>query len=379
MTSDRNSDNLNTADAPEETDSLEALERALTRHTEKIRRRAREKRRMRTFNRLLILVVIAVVALGAVFVRTYIKWDRALDLTEPYTVSSLSGREENTATGSEAGLSPSLASDLVVSAGTKSCEGITLSSTAERGLLFNIERQEAVFAQGIYEQAYPASITKIMTAILALEYGNMDETVVMEDSDFSLEEGSQLSGLAVGDQVTMEQLLNVLLVYSANDAAMAIARQVAGSVGDFVHLMNDKASELGMTGTHFVNPSGLHNDNHYTTAYDVYLMLNYACSLDNFTAITQQYMYELNFTHADGSEGYLKLDSTDNYLTGTHEAPENVYLLGGKTGTTDEAGSCLALVAQNQYGVPYIAVILKAENHATLYADMDQLLKQMNA
>ena len=218
-----------------------------------------------------------------------------------------------------------------------------------------------------------------MTALLAMEYNQPDTQVTITEKDLALEDGSQMSGLAVGDTVTMDQLFHALLIYSANDAAMAIARQVGGSVENFVQMMNDKAASLAMTGTHFANPHGLHNENHYTTAYDVYLMLYAAYQHTEFQNTMSMSSYTLNMTHADGTAGTIYLSSTDKYLTGEKNAPENVTVLGGKTGTTDEAGSCLALVSQNAYGEPFISVILHASTKVELYEDMNTLLSNINS
>lgn len=111
---------------------------------------------------------------------------------------------------------------------------------------------------------------------------------------------------------------------------MAIARQVGGSVENFVQMMNDKAASLAMTGTHFANPHGLHDENHYTTAYDVYLMLYAAYQHTEFQNTMSMSSYTLNMTHADGMAGTIYLSSTDKYLTGEKNAPENVTVLGGK-------------------------------------------------
>ena len=138
-------------------------------------------------------------------------------------------------------------------------------------------------------------------------------------------------------------------------------------------MMNDKAASLAMTGTHFANPHGLHDENHYTTAYDVYLMLYAAYQHTEFQNTMSMSSYTLNMTHADGTAG------TDKYLTGEKNAPENVTVLGGKTGTTDEAGSCLALVSQNAYGEPFISVILHASTKVELYEDMNTLLSNINS
>ena len=225
---------------------------------------------------------------------------------------------------------------------------------------------------------YPASFTKIMTGILAVKYGNMDEVVTLTAAELNLEEGSTEVGFQPGDQVTMEELLHVLLIYSGNDAAMAIARQVGGTVDQFVEMMNQEAAALGATGTHFVNPSGLHDENHYTTVYDIYLMLNEALSYPKFAEVMQLSSYNLTFTR-NGEEQTIHMDSTDQYMTHQVSAPKNVTVLGGKTGTTGDAGSCLALVSQNAYGEPFISIVLHAPTKTVLYENMNQFLSQINS
>ncbi len=248
----------------------------------------------------------------------------------------------------------------------------------EHAALFSLEEGKVLFASGMYERIYPASITKIMTAIIALKYGNMNDTVTVNWQDLELEAGSQVVGLRIGDTVSMIDLMHGLLVHSGNDAAMAIARHVGGSVDNFVGLMNAEAKAIGATGTHFVNPSGLHDDDHYTTVYDIYLMLNEALSYTVFSDAMQISVYDLMLHDQNGEEKHITLDSTDHYLTGEEKAPKNVSVLGGKTGTTIEAGSCLSLVAQNAFGQPYIAIVTGAVDKAALYEDMGNLLSQIN-
>ena len=335
------------------------------------------RKNIHILNRVLIGTVICIVVLFAIFVILLIKQDREMDLSQSYSPQAA----ENSGKGSEFSLqkAPAFASGLCVSEGAVVLPDVMLQGNTEKGLLFNLDTGEALFAQGIYDQAYPASITKIMTAILAVKYGTMEDQVVMAEGDFALEEGSQVSGMAAGDIVTMDQLFHALVVYSANDAAMAIARQIGGTVDHFVEMMNEEALALGMTGTHFINPHGLHDGSHYTTAYDVYLMLNEAFRYSAFTDAIQMNMYHLKVTRGDGSQVSFRLDSTAKYLTGEKTAPKNVNLLGGKTGTTSEAGACLAIIAQNAYGVPYMAVILNADNRSILYEDMNKLLMQINS
>ena len=129
----------------------------------------------------------------------------------------------------------------------------------------------------------------------------------------------------------MEELLHVLLIYSGNDAAMAIARQVGGTVDQFVEMMNQEAAALGATGTHFVNPSGLHDENHYTTVYDIYLMLNEALSYPKFAEVMQLSSYNLTFTR-NGEEQTIHMDSTDQYMTHQGFRAEECYGSGRENG-----------------------------------------------
>ena len=248
----------------------------------------------------------------------------------------------------------------------------------QSGVLLNLSDKKVLYAKGAYNKVYPASITKIMTAMLALKYGNMDDTVTISQENVTLESGSQVAGFMEGDQVTMDQLLHCLLVYSANDAASAIAEHVGGSTDKFVEMMNSFAAELGCTGTHFTNPHGLQDENHYTTPYDIYLMLKEALNYPEFTDITQMSSYTVTYKHSDGSDASTTLNATDHYLTGEATTPKDVTILGGKTGTTDKAGNCLALLSQNAYGKPFISIVMVASSKDVLYQEMTSLLQNIN-
>ena len=295
-------------------------------------------------------------------------------LKEAYVASErIPALEEETAATR---FSDAFASDLCVVTDEASYDPDFVTSQA--AALFDMDDREVLYSKDVFERMYPASITKIMTALLAIEYGNMEDVVTIQAEDVNLEEGSVLSGMQAGDQVTMDQLFYTLVVYSANDAGMAIARHIGGTVEEFVNLMNQEAQNLGMTGTHFVNPHGLHDDNHYTTVYDIYLMLNRAFSEQKYTEAMSMESYTLTVTAADGTQRTRYLTATDQYLTGAQTAPENVTVLGGKTGTTSKAGSCLALVSQNAYGEPFISIVVNAANKTDLYNDMNTLLSQIN-
>lgn len=262
-------------------------------------------------------------------------------------------------------------------------EDVPMESAAleegQSGLLLDLDNKEVLYAKGAFTRVYPASITKIMTGMLALRYGNMDDVVTITAENLNLEEGSQVCGFIEGDQLTMSQLLHCLLIYSGNDAAAAIAEHIGGSTENFVDLMNSYAAELGCTGTHFTNPHGLQDENHYTTPYDIYLMLKEALKYPDFTAITQMSSYTVEYTRSDGTMIATNLLATDHYLTGEATPPKNVTVLGGKTGTTSIAGNCLALLSQDAYGKPYVSIVMGAGTKEILYYQMNSLLSRVNA
>lgn len=324
----------------------------------------------------IILVIILIFCSAAGCTALYLlHHSRELDVSFAYNVDDeLYGTH-----GAEAQMrkAPSFASNLCVSSQNVGLEGVSLSKSA-MGALFDLDNDETLFAQGIHERAYPASITKIMTGILAVKYGNMEDMITISENCLNLEEGSTEVGFQSGDQVTLDDLFHALLIYSGNDAAMAIAEHIGGSIDSFVSMMNEEALAIGATNTHFVNPTGLHNENHYTSVYDIYLMLREAMNYPHFMEVMQLSSY--NITCNRGEEKIVtRLDSTDQYLTRQVTAPKDVTVLGGKTGTTSDAGSCLALLSQNAYGEPFISIVLHASTKTALYDSMNQLLSKINS
>ena len=269
------------------------------------------------------------------------------------------------------------ASGLCVGENDQSLEGLDLAGNA-LGALYDVSNRKLLFARGMHEKIYPASITKLMTALLAYENGNMDDMLTINWEDLELESGSQVIGLKIGDQVRLGDLVTAMLVHSGNDAAQAIARHIGGSQPAFVVMMNKRARQLGATGTHFMNPSGLHDEEHYTTVYDIYLMLNAIAKYESFINTSQIRVYQLNYTNAAGEAMNVTLDSTDRYVTGQVQPPKNVTILGGKTGTTSAAGNCLALLSQNAYGELFISIIVRAPDKDTLYSSMNAFLDHIH-
>lgn len=342
-------------------------------NTGKKRMSARRRRRRR--NRILLTILICILFVGCcVLAFLQLKKGHDLDLSHSYLETSMEKEDISPAYLLKA---TPFANDLCVSAGDVAHQEISLNGN-EKGALFDVDDKKVIFGDAMYEKVYPASITKIMTAILAVKLGNMDDVVTITEEDVTLEEGSQMVGLQAGDTVTMDELFHGLLVYSGNDCAMAIARHIGGTVEQFVNMMNEEARSLGATGTNFISPHGLHDENHYTTVYDIYLMLNEAISYPYFVETMQLGNYVITY-HRGEQDITARLDATDHYLTGQESAPNGVTVLGGKTGTTSAAGSCLAILSQNRYGEPYISIVMKAVNKISLYSDMNMLLGQINS
>lgn len=214
-----------------------------------------------------------------------------------------------------------------------------------------------------------------MTAYLAFKYGNMDDIVTVSDSVSSFASDEVVCNLQPGDTVTLYDLLCGLLLRSGNDCGVAIAEHISGSVEAFAELMNSEAKALGATGSHFVNPHGLHNENHYTTAYDLYLIFNACIQDQRFMDIISMDSYTMNLTGADGTTRTFDVVPTNYYSSGKINAPEGIRVFGGKTGTTDETGCCVILYSEDLEKNPYISIIMGAEDKSFLYQEMNRLLE----
>ncbi len=240
--------------------------------------------------------------------------------------------------------------------------------------LFDLNENETLYSKSSLEKMYPASLTKIMTAIVALKYGSPDMILTASSNVIQKDPTSQTMNLNIGDQLTLDQALHVLLMYSANDVAIMIAEGIAGNVDDFVKIMNDEARLIGATNTQFANPHGLSDDNHYTTAYDMYLIANAASRYELFNEIIHTQTYHTVYYNSAGNEQNLDIKNTNQYISGSASAPAGITIIGGKTGTTNAAGNCLVLFSRDVRSKPYISVVMKAKNREDLYATMNSLL-----
>ncbi len=228
---------------------------------------------------------------------------------------------------------------------------------SEAAILVEVSTGRILYEKNSTKQLYPASTTKILTAILVIENCKLDDIVTVRESALSnIPSGYVTCNLQVGEKLTVNDLLYALMIPSANDAAYVLAEYVSGSVEDFSSLMNSKAREIGCKTTHFINPNGIHADSHYSTAYDLYLIANYAMKNETFRKLVATTEYTLPATDQYPNEDRI-LKTTNELL---NENSRNYYYknaIGIKTGYTSKAGNCLVAAAARD-GLEFIAVVL---------------------
>ena len=271
--------------------------------------------------------------------------------------------------------SPLFAEDLCVIQGAVQDDDSDM--TAEAGALFSVSDASVLYSKHAMERLYPASITKVMTALIAIEEGTLSDMVTVTDAAVINEAGASLCGIKPGDQLTLEQLLYGLMMPSGNDAANAIAVHMAGSVEAFAERMTARARELGATQTSFRNPSGLSDENHYTTAYDLYLIFNEALKLPLFREIIHTQSYTAQYKDAAGADVSQTWKVGNWYQKGDIETPDGLTVIGGKTGTTSAAGYCLIMATEDTNGKEYISVVLKSDSRSALYENMTNIITKI--
>lgn len=250
--------------------------------------------------------------------------------------------------------------------------------TSEAGALFDVNNRQTLYSKDAFETMYPASITKVMTALIAIKYGNLEDTVTVTEDAVINEPGATLCGIKPGDKLTLEQLLYGLMLPSGNDAAAAIAIHMDGSIEAFADQMNEEARKLGAVDSHFVNPHGLHSENHYTTAYDLYLIFNEAFKYPVFREIIETKSYTANYTSAAGDSVSKTWKCSNQFITGERDTPQGVTVLGGKTGTTKAAGYCLIIASKDDAtDGNYISVVLKSDSRPHLYDNMTNIISKI--
>lgn len=242
------------------------------------------------------------------------------------------------------------------------------SIDADSAVVMDAKTGAILYAKHMDDRKYPASITKIMTVLLALENGNLEDKVKFSEyAVYSIEFGSAHLGLTEGEELTLEQCLYGIMLASANEISNAVAEYVAGDVDTFAEMMNKKAKSLGCTNTHFVNPNGLHDPDHYVSARDMALIMREALKYDKFREIihTDEYHYPPT-----------NLVKEDRYFVNHHQMlMDESYegIIGGKTGFTDEAFNTLVTAAERK-GMTLISVVLHAPGIESEYGDTRTIL-----
>ena len=232
-----------------------------------------------------------------------------------------------------------------------------VSIEADGGILMEAQTGTVLFAKNEDQPYYPASITKILTALIVLEHCSLDEEVTFSHDDvYNVEAGSSTAGIDEGDVLTVRDCLYALMLASANESANALACHVSGSREAFAELMNQTAESLGCTGSHFANPSGLHDENHYTSARDLGIIAQAAMKIPELREIVGKTQHKLQPTNMHENETTI---TTTNHLISRMKDGRYFYkgAYGIKTGTTTPAGYCLIGGAQSGE-LDYITVVL---------------------
>lgn len=251
--------------------------------------------------------------------------------------------------------------------------------TSESGVLIDFESGDVLFEKNAHKLMYPASTTKIMTAVLTLENANLNDKVII-DKETPFTDGSRM--YVKEDEIfTVEQLLHALMIESANDSAVALAKHISGSVEEFANLMNKRAKELGALNTNFTNPHGLPDKEHVTTAYDLAMIGKYAMTIPKFTEVVKTIRYQIPETEKTDEIRYFR--NRNRLLWGTGPSNKMDYngkrvdikydiVDGIKTGYTTEAQQCLVSTASKD-NRRVISVVLKAIR-TNVYSDSRTLI-----
>ena len=336
-------------------------------------------RKMKAAGCLLLSALLAVVPAGMIFAEEYYyeedysgwddsgeyyddSWD---DSGEYYDDSSYSDEsyEEETEYIPEAYYAPIQTNSL---SGWPQGQAVQAASA----IVMDMDTGAILYGKSIYDKHYPASITKIMTLLVAVENGNLDDVITCSPEVYNIEAESSNAGIAPGEKVTLRQALYGLMLESANDLGMAIAVHIAGSISDFARMMNDKAKELGCVNTNFVNPHGLHNSDHYVCAYDMALISKAAYSNEicrDFMGTIEANIPPTNMTEETryfiNHQRLLREDS-DYYQS---------WCTGGKTGYTSDAWNTLVTFGEKN-DLRLVCVLLEENGSDRSYLETTDLM-----
>ncbi len=245
--------------------------------------------------------------------------------------------------------------------------------TATSGVVIDCIDGKVLYEQNMNEKMYPASMTKILTAILVIENCNIqDEVTISKSAINNVQSGYLTANIKEGEILTVEQLLNLLLISSYNDVANALAEHVGGNTENFAMMMNEKAKEIGCKNSNFVNSNGTHDVNHYSTAYDMALIAKHAMQYDEIKEIVSKIYYELGTTNKYDKADRLYQTTNEMILSGSSNYYR--YAKGIKTGFTTPAGYCLMIYAEKN-DMPLVAVVMKSTTSDSRYEDTRKMLE----
>lgn len=240
--------------------------------------------------------------------------------------------------------------------------------TSAAAIVMEASTGSILYNKAAYDAYYPASTTKLMTSLLAIEQCPLSDIITCSrDSVESIGWDSSRIGLVAGESIDMENALYAILLASANEVSYAVAEHIGGTIDNFVSLMNERAKDLGCINTNFVNPHGLDNEDHYSCPYDLALIAKKAMEYTTFRRVSGSYNHKIPETNKNEAR----------WISNTHPLiKKNVVYEGvfaGKTGSTSKAGNCLVTCAERN-GMTLICVIMKAPNSATVQAETTKLL-----
>lgn len=252
--------------------------------------------------------------------------------------------------------------------------------TSDAALLVDVNTGEVLFQKNPHKREYPASTTKILTSLIAIKYGDANSVRKVGDEVIIKENNVVMCDFRQGDLIPFDIAIHGALMKSGNDAAAVLALFAADNMTDAVALMNKEAKALGATESNFVNPHGLYDDKHYTTAYDLYLIFNEAIKYSKFVDTLSCMKYTSSFTRKTAYGDYsisCSYTNSNGFLTGSYTTPDGIKVYGGKAGYTEAARRSYVMLAESNNGHKYIVITMRAESNSLMYKDLTALLKKI--
>ena len=291
------------------------------------------------------------------------------EYSNPYTAESFSVSESIEGLGTSP--LPGFATEYAVVGRNEEIHSAYFANNTYAAIMVNNDTKECIVAHNVHRRIYPASMTKLMTGMVVCDAIGRGEIalddVITISHDVSFRDSDAVSSyLDPGDRITVRNLLYALMLSSYNDYCIYLAEAICGSEQAFVDRMNEKAKEIGATNTHFMNPHGLDDLDHYTSAYDMYLIVNAASEYSIIQDIDKYTTYTYSYSDQNGNTWEDTAEATNQYLVGNVELPSNIMIHTWKTGTTGGAGSCLTMKATIN-GSSYTMMVADSISKSDLY------------